>query len=116
VAQTGNELGYALGIAVLGSIGTAVYRLHTATIPGAGDTLAGTIAQARSLPEYLATPLLLAARNAFADGLHTVAVIAAIVLAGIAITIVGTLRRLPVLGLPPAETPTIDPETAALTR
>jgi MFS transporter, DHA2 family, multidrug resistance protein len=108
VAQTGNELGYALGIAVLGSIGTVVYRTqltdHLPTgIPAqaaetARESLAGATAAAGSLPDQLAGGLQVVAREAFTSGLHAVAAVAALVLAGVAILILATLRHLPPLG------------------
>jgi DHA2 family multidrug resistance protein-like MFS transporter len=108
VAQTGNELGYALGIAALGSIGTAVYRTQLAdTIPtgtlaqaaqAARESLAGATAAAGQLPDQLAAVLLAVAREAFTSGLHAVAAVAAVVAAGVAILILTTLRDLPPIG------------------
>src|SRR5918994_1121590 len=52
ISETSSELGGALGLAILGTIGTAVYRGETAgTLPdgvagGASDTLAGAVAVA----------------------------------------------------------------------
>jgi DHA2 family multidrug resistance protein-like MFS transporter len=116
VAQTANEFGYALGVATLGSIGVAVYHawmvdaipaaVPPAAAAGARDTLAGAIAAAQQLPEQLAGTLLAVARDAFTGGLHAVAAVSAVVLAGIAVLIVTTLRDLPPLGQPdPGQTP-----------
>jgi MFS transporter, DHA2 family, multidrug resistance protein len=122
VAQTGNELGYALGIATLGSIGTAVYRTQIADaiptgIPAAAadaarDTLAGATAAAASLPDQVAAPLLAVARDAFTVGLHVVALVAAAVLAGIAVLIMTTLRHLTPIGQAESS-PAAAPATAA---
>jgi DHA2 family multidrug resistance protein-like MFS transporter len=108
VAQTGNEFGYALGVATLGSIGTAVYRTQIAdTIPAgipaavavvALESIAGATAAAHSLPGQFAAALLVSAREAFTSGLHTVALVAAVLLAGVAILIVTGLRQLPPIG------------------
>jgi DHA2 family multidrug resistance protein-like MFS transporter len=108
VAQTANEFGYALGVATLGSIGVAVYhaqmadtfpaRIPAATAAAARESLIGAIAAAGSLPDQLAAALLAAARQAFTDGLHAVAAVSAVLLAGIALLIVTTLRDLPPLG------------------
>src|SRR6266540_1174845 len=108
VAQTANEFGYALGIATLGSIGVAVYHARMAdatatSVPGAAaaaarDTLAGATAAAHSLPDQLATALLAVARDAFTGGLHAAASVSAVLLAGIALLIVTTLRQLPPIG------------------
>ena len=83
ISETAAELGGALGIAILGVIGTAVYRGHvTGEIPpGAAtasrDTLGGAVAAAGQLPGDLGAALLSAARDAFSQGLHVVAAISA---------------------------------------
>ena len=102
ISETGAELGGALGIALLGSIGTAVYRgAVTAALPpevpalaaeAARDTLGGALAVAQELPADLGQGLAGAALDAFSQGLH----ISATVGAGIAVAIallVGTLLR-----------------------
>jgi DHA2 family multidrug resistance protein-like MFS transporter len=108
VAQTSSELGYALGIATMGSLGTLVYRMQIAdSIPlglpsaaanAARDTLAGATAAAQQLPSDVGAALLAPARDAFTSGLHVAAGMAALVLAGIAILIVSSLRHLPPIG------------------
>ena len=87
ISETSSELGGALGIAVLGSIGTAVYRLELAdTLPAgipldaaesAHDTLGGAVAAAGSLPELMGAELLTAAREAFTASLGVVAGVSA---------------------------------------
>lgn len=108
LAQTGNELGYALGIATLGSIGTLVYRTQVTDAIPAGvpasvasavrDTLAGATAAAQALPRHLASELLTPAREAYTSGLRVVAVVAAIVLAAVALLIVAALREVAPIG------------------
>jgi DHA2 family multidrug resistance protein-like MFS transporter len=104
VAQTGNEFGYALGIAVLGSVMTAVYRTRVAGALPAGapdaarDTLAGATQAAHQLPDQAGGAVLAAAHGAFVDGLHTVAALSAVVLAGVAVLLLITLRHIPALG------------------
>ena len=67
--ETSYELGQALSVAVLGSIGLAVYR---AGLPaGAGDAARESLASAGALP---------GAVDAFADGLQVAGVAGAIVL------------------------------------
>ena len=80
ISETGAELGGALGIALLGSIGTAVYRrAMTGAVPSsvapdsaeaARATLGGAVATADSLPPALAATLLDPARDAFVQGLQ----------------------------------------------
>jgi MFS transporter, DHA2 family, multidrug resistance protein len=97
IAETGSELGGALGIAVLGSIGVAVYRGEVAdSIPtglpaeaalAARDTLGAAVAVAEQLPDRLGTALVDAARTAFVDGMHlttAIATVLAVALAAIA--------------------------------
>jgi MFS transporter, DHA2 family, multidrug resistance protein len=103
--ETGSQLGFALGIAVLGSVAAALYRSRVATaIPsrlpsrpaeGARDTLAGATAVAHDLPHPAATALLHAARDAFTTGMDGVAVISALVLAGVALGVLVLLRHVP---------------------
>jgi DHA2 family multidrug resistance protein-like MFS transporter len=101
LAQTGNEFGYALGIAVLGSVMTAVYRTRVAeALPGgapaaARDSIAGA--------SRLGGAVLTAAHHAFVDGLHAVAALSALILAGVAVLLATTLRRVPAIGAPEPE-------------
>jgi MFS transporter, DHA2 family, multidrug resistance protein len=89
ISETGAELGGALGIAVLGSIGTAVYRSQVPdAVPASGrDTLGGAVQAATRMPEHIGAPLLDAARAAFTHGLHvTAGVSVAIILASAVLT------------------------------
>ena len=102
VSETGTELGGALGIALLGSVGTAVYRARIgdglpAGTPGgaadaARDTLGGAVAAAGQLPSELATALLVPAQEAFTSGLQVAALLSALVAAGLAVLVVVLLR------------------------
>ena len=88
ISETSAELGGALGIAVLGSIGTAVYRagiaeglpsgIPEAAVEAARDTLGGALQVAQSLPADLAAALVATAQVAFVDALHVVALVALI--------------------------------------
>lgn len=98
VGETTQELGGALGIALIGSLVNAVYhsRMSTAVpdhIPAAADTLPAALAAARLLPGHLGDELVTAARNAFAHGLQLTAVIAIPVLLGLAGLVVTLLRH-----------------------
>ncbi|CRK59446.1 major facilitator superfamily MFS_1 [Alloactinosynnema sp. L-07] len=87
--QISNELGSALGMATLGSLGGLVYRVGVSDdmpdglTPGVADavreSLARATAEATSLPD--AAALLSAARSAFSDGFAVVAGISAVLLA-----------------------------------
>lgn len=106
LSETGAEFGGALGIAVLGSLGMAVYRSQVAYVipPGipheaaaaARDTLGGAVALAEQLPEPLGAGLLAVARAAFTHGLQLTALIAAVVMVGLTLLVVVALRHVDV--------------------
>ncbi|GAA3926814.1 MFS transporter [Actinomadura viridis] len=100
--ETSGEFGYALGIAVLGSIGTALYRAEVevpAGVPDAArESLTGAAAVADDLPGPVREALLDSARAAFTTGLHTVALLSAVALAGMAVLIAVMLRHVPPIG------------------
>ena len=95
ISETSAELGGALGIAVLGSIGTAVYRSEvTYALPDevpsgaaetATDTLGGAVSVAGRLPGPLAADLLDAAREALAQSLQVAAMVSAALVFGTAV-------------------------------
>jgi MFS transporter, DHA2 family, multidrug resistance protein len=101
ISETSAELGGALGIAVLGSIGTAVYRSEVAgAVPAdvppdaasaARDTLGGAVAAAEELPDPLGGELLDAAREAFTQALELSAITSAAIVLGMAILTVAVL-------------------------
>nr|WP_240477308.1 MFS transporter [Jiangella muralis] len=101
VSETSAEFGIALGIATLGSLGTAIYRSDLtvpAGTPGelataAQDSLPGATVAAAELPADVAGPLIEAAREAFMTGLTTVASISAAALLVFAVVGVTLFRR-----------------------
>jgi MFS transporter, DHA2 family, multidrug resistance protein len=103
MSETSAEFGGALGIAVLGSIGTAVYRSQMAGSVPAGvppqaaeaarDTLGGAVAAADGLPNQLGAGLLDAAREAFTQGLQLTAITSAAIVLGMAILAAVLLRH-----------------------
>jgi MFS transporter, DHA2 family, multidrug resistance protein len=103
ISETGAELGGALGIAILGSLGAAVYRgAMTGTIPAgvppdaaaaARATLGGAVVVAGQLPERAGAALLFGAREAFTQALQLTAAGGAAVLALTAVVCALTLRR-----------------------
>lgn len=92
--ETGAESGGALGTAVLGSLGTAVYRdgMPDSAPAAARETLGGALAVAQRLPEGAGDALATAAREAFTSGMNAAAVAGAVVLAGAAV-LTGTALR-----------------------
>ncbi|MGW5052648.1 MFS transporter [Actinokineospora sp. NPDC004072] len=98
ISETSNELGGALGLAVLGTIGTAVYRsslslpaeLPTDTEDAARDSIGGALTTAGDLPAHLGAQVTEAAQRAFVDGTSITAYAAAGLLAAMtAIAVVG---------------------------
>jgi DHA2 family multidrug resistance protein-like MFS transporter len=113
ISETAAELGGALGIAIFGSIGLAIYRAGiVATLPpglppgaaaAAKDTLGGAVQVGAELPHQLGDPLILAARGAFTDGLHLAAFISALATMGLAVFVWVTLRHVRAPASPEAE-------------
>jgi DHA2 family multidrug resistance protein-like MFS transporter len=101
IAETGAEFGGALGLAILGSLGIAVYRLNlNASLPAgtpaeavraAQETLGGAVAAAAQLPTQAGAALLDAARQAFVQALHINAYIG---VAGFVILVIVTMSML----------------------
>ncbi|HEY3222076.1 MAG TPA: MFS transporter [Gemmatimonadales bacterium] len=93
ISETCSEFGGALGIAILGSIGTAIYRRAMAgsVLEGARDTLGGAVAAAAQLPDG-GPALLDAARTAFTSGLRVTAIASVLIVVGIAVLVQRGLR------------------------
>ncbi|MER5490787.1 MFS transporter [Streptomyces sp. NPDC002454] len=99
VSETAYELGAALGIALLGSILTGVYRGFTSP-PGtppqiadaAHESLGGAVQAASALPPEQAHALVSAAQDAFVDGMRLAAGVGALVLLATAVAAWFTLR------------------------
>jgi DHA2 family multidrug resistance protein-like MFS transporter len=102
ISETGAELGGALGIAVLGSIGVAAYRgrlsdsLPTSTptdvADTAHDTLGAAIGAASDLPAPLGAQVIDAAHTAFVNGMHVVAAIGTVLAVAVAVMAWHALR------------------------
>ena len=93
IVQTTNELGLGLGVAVLGTLATAVYRRDVegavaAVPPDAADatreSIDRAVAAAGHLPAAQGGDLLAAARDAFTSGVHAVAIVSAVLYVGLA--------------------------------
>jgi DHA2 family multidrug resistance protein-like MFS transporter len=104
ISETSSELGGALGIAILGSIGTAIYRgrmaqaafgdLPAAARTAALDTLGGATAAAAQLPSGIgAAQLLETARGAFTHALQVTFGLCAAVSLATAVAVLVALRR-----------------------
>ncbi|QBI55449.1 MFS transporter [Streptomonospora litoralis] len=84
MAETSNEIGNALGIALLGSLAALIFRIM-------GPDLAPTLNETAELPG-LGSAALSEAKSAFVTGLHAVVIVAASVHAGLGVL---ALRWLP---------------------
>jgi DHA2 family multidrug resistance protein-like MFS transporter len=103
VNDTTRELGGALGIAIMGSIGVAIYRSELAdrlpaTVPAeaaevARDTLGSAAAVAGQLPGELGAAVLAAAREAFVAGMQLSSAIAAGIGVALAVLVLVALRN-----------------------
>ncbi|MFJ9040224.1 MFS transporter [Streptomyces sp. NPDC102406] len=113
--ETGTEFGGALGMAVLGSIGTAVYRhdIPAGAPAAARDTLGGALAVADRLPGDAGRALTAVAREAFTHGMRAAAATGAILLLAAAVLAVVTLGKVALRdpAPEPAEPVTTDPAT-----
>ena len=98
ISETGAELGGALGIAIMGSLGVAIYRgalgdslpagLPEQAVAAIRDTLGSAVAAAAELPGELGAAVVSAARDAFVQGMRISSVLAAVlafVLAAVAL-------------------------------
>jgi DHA2 family multidrug resistance protein-like MFS transporter len=110
LGQTGNELGGALGIALLGSVGAAIYQDRMAAaldgVPAAiaapaSETLGAVAGLATQLPAGTAE----VATRAFSAGLGTAATAGAALLLLTAASTAVLLRRAPVVAAPAAAAP-----------
>lgn len=90
LSETGSQLGAALGVAVLGSIGTYVYHRQLAGaapdgVPAdawatARETLGGAVEASQTLPASVADTLLTLARHAFAEETRAAAIASGVIL------------------------------------
>jgi DHA2 family multidrug resistance protein-like MFS transporter len=91
LSETGGEFGVAVGVAALGSLGSAVYRGQLPEhlpVEAVRESITAAVTAAKDQPE-----LLDLARAAFTTGLNTVAVVSAITFIGLAALTFAILRR-----------------------
>jgi MFS transporter, DHA2 family, multidrug resistance protein len=103
ISETAAELGGALGIAILGSVGLAIYRSELAdrlpaavpsdVVAAARDTLGGAAAAAAQLPDQLGAAVLAAARAAFVVSMQLSSAIAAGIGLALAVLALAALRH-----------------------
>ena len=94
VSETANELGVALGTAVLGSILVAVYRGQLAEAPAAAqETLGGAHDVATDLGGAVGDALIAAADAAFTDGIRVGSLVTALLLAAVSLASWRVSRR-----------------------
>lgn len=121
IAETASEFCGAVGIAVFGSIGLALYR-HSlaASMPDAASadaasaamaTLGGAVAAAHALPGPTGDALLAASRAAFGDALQLTAILGALVLLLASVLSARILRP----ASPPAVQPRVPADAAGAT-
>ncbi|MER6196627.1 MFS transporter [Streptomyces sp. NPDC001586] len=91
--ETGTEFGGALGMAVLGSLGTAVYRGDLAdSEPAVRETLGGAVATAHRIGGEAGEQVLTLAREAFVHGMQYAAWGGAALLLGAAVLAAALMR------------------------
>jgi len=108
ISETAAELGGALGIAILGSVGVAIYRsqlaaglpagVPTEAADAAKDTLGGAVVVSSTLPPAQGAAVFDAAANAFVTGLQVVSAVATLIAVVIAVVSWFALRVSPVDG------------------
>jgi DHA2 family multidrug resistance protein-like MFS transporter len=99
-SETSNHLGIALGVALLGSLGAAVYRNRVAlpdglpgdTVETARGSIVGAVKVAENLPGALRVEVIGHARDAFTAGVNAAAAVGAVVFLVLAVVALSVLR------------------------
>jgi DHA2 family multidrug resistance protein-like MFS transporter len=119
ISESAVELGGALGISILGSLGVAIYRGNLAHLPTdipaeaaatARDTLGGAVKVAGMLPGSVGSAVLDVSRGAFVQAMQVAASISAVAAVAVALFALTTLRHVP-SNATEAPEPTKLPET-----
>ncbi len=113
ISETSANLGSSIGIALLGSLATAIYRTRMVTLlPEAvpqqlardiRSTLGGAVAAGSQSLQALQQDVLAAARQAFIESMQTTALVCAALVLVLAVVITRTLRRAPQAGIAPVD-------------
>ncbi|WP_256475276.1 MFS transporter [Amycolatopsis sp. WQ 127309] len=113
MTSTSGEFGVAMGVAVLGTVGTTLYRntvvvdpaIPAAQAHAAGESIAGAQSVAGSLPPAESGNLLNSAYEAITSSVHGTAIGSAIIIAAAAVIAAVGLRHLPATGQQQAPAP-----------
>jgi DHA2 family multidrug resistance protein-like MFS transporter len=104
LSEAAGDFGIAFGVAILGSISTAIYTRRLATLPSiipadvarlVRQSLAGAAEAAHQLPAPMGRMVLGGAQHAFTVGLHAASIASAVVSLGLAITAAAVLSEVP---------------------
>lgn len=102
LSETVQELGIAAGVALLGSLTTAIYRTAVEARPGLPRSVAepysDSLSGASSVADQLPAGALRHAQDAFTSGLNTAAIAAGIAIAGASVACFRTLRHIRPIG------------------
>ncbi|WP_194913625.1 MFS transporter [Catenulispora rubra] len=120
MSETSNVFGSTMGLAILGSVGAAVYHGRIAehsTDPTVRQTVADAVAAAHAMPDARQSAALLQhARVAFTDGMNTVAAIGAVVIAVLLVLTTLALRSGPAVDEAGSSHEDLAPDMSALER
>jgi DHA2 family multidrug resistance protein-like MFS transporter len=126
ISETGSEFGGALGIAILGSLGTAMYRTEMASaaplglpadvLNAARSTLGAAVAAAQQLPDHLAGELTTLATGAFTAAFEYAAISSAVIVIVTAILTAIFLRGTQTGSAPDSESNPVDDFSSHLSR
>ncbi|WP_148280939.1 MFS transporter [Nocardia cyriacigeorgica] len=107
MSETVQELGLAIGVAVLGSLGTALYAARMTAPPDVTplveDRLTDSLAGALSVADQVPAETLQAAREAFTSGVNVAATVAGVAIVAATVICLTALRQVRPLGEEPAE-------------
>jgi DHA2 family multidrug resistance protein-like MFS transporter len=102
ISESANHFGATLGLALIGTLGTAIYRsrfqeaappeLSPEGVDAAAETIGGAVAVVDELPGTVAESTLTAAGEAFTTGLNVAAVVGGIVFLLLAVLMYATQR------------------------